>query len=159
MLFYNVAPGAIQTTNSTPNTENDSLFIAPGALRAVAIEAIYPQGRGANLTNISGITYRLKKWTTTASAGGSAIVPQPKEAGYSAAAATAGFSAAAVTPGTGGPSLLLSIGSGTTSPGNWQARNLDEAYRLYAGETKSMDIFNVSSAVSLSYEVSLDTFE
>lgn len=159
MLFYNVAPGAIQTTNSTPNTENDSLFITPGASRAVAIEAIYPQGRGANLTNISGITYRLKKWTTTASSGGSAITPSPKEPGYSAAVATAGFSAAAVTPGTGGPTLLLSIGSGTTSPGNWQARNLDEAYRLYGAATQSLDLFNVSSAVSLSYEVSLDTFE
>jgi hypothetical protein len=159
MLFYNVAPGATQTTNAAANTENDALFITPGALRAVAITAIYPQGRGANLTSISGITYRLKKWTTTASSGGTPITPSPNEAGYSAASATAGFAAGAVTPGTGGPTLLLSIGSGTTSPGNWMARTVDDWRRLYAGETKSMDIFNIASAVSLTYEMSIDIAE
>src|SRR5271156_4060888 len=151
MLFYNVAPGAIQTTNASANTTNDALFIAPGSLRGFGISAIYPQGRGANLTNISGITYRLVKWTSTASSGGSSITPTPKEAGYAASSETAGFSASAVTPGTGGPTLIMSIGSGTTSPGNWQVRTYDESPRLYAGETKSMDILNVSSAVSLSY--------
>jgi hypothetical protein len=165
MLFYNVAPGATQTTNAAPNTANDSLFVAPGAGRAVGIDAIYPSGKGANLTNISGITYRLEKWTTTASSGGTAITPTPKEPGYQAAQATAGFSAGTVTSGTGGPVILLSIGSGTTSPGNWQARTYDEAYRLYgygagtAGSTGSMDIFNVAAAASLAYEISLDTFE
>jgi hypothetical protein len=159
MLFYNVAPGATQTTNAVANTENDALFIAPGALRGFGVSAIYPQGKGVNLTNISGIVYRLKKWTTTASSGGTPITPTPKEAGYSASAETAGFSAAAVTPGTGGPTLLMSIGSGTTSPGNWQARTYDEAPRLYAGENKSIDVFNVSGATSLPYEMSLDTFE
>ncbi len=159
MLFYNVAPGALQSTNASANTANDSLFIAPGALRGFGISAVYPQGRGANLTNISGITYRLQKWTSTASSGGTSITPTPKEAGYSAASETAGFSASAVTSGTGGPTLLLSIGSGTTSPGNWQTRTYDEALRLYASETKSIDVFNISSAVSLPYEISLDTFE
>jgi len=159
MLFYNVAPGATQTTNAAANTTNDALFIAPGSLRGFGISAIYPVGRGANLTNISGISYRLQKWTTTASSGGTAITPTPKEAGYSAASETAGYSAGAVTPGTGGPTLVMSIGSGTTSPGNWQVRTYDEAPRLYAGETKSLDIFNVASAVSLSYEMSIDTFE
>jgi hypothetical protein len=159
MLFYNVAPGAVQTTNATPNTANDCLFIAPGALRGFGISAIYPVGRGANLTNISGISYRLQKWITTASSGGTAITPTPKEAGYSAASETAGFSAATVVSGTGGPTLLMSIGSGTTSPGNWQARTYDECPRLYAGETKSCDIFCVASAVSLSFEQSIDTFE
>jgi hypothetical protein len=159
MLFYNVAPGATQTTNAAAGTENDSLFITPGTARAVAITAIYPQGRGANLTNISGIQYRLKKWTTTASSGGTAITPQALEAGYAAASATAGFAAGAVTSGTGGPNLLLSIGSGTTSPGNWMARTLDDWRRLYAAATQSMDIFNISSAVSLSYEMSIDIAE
>jgi hypothetical protein len=159
MLFYNVAPGATQTTNAAANTENDALFITPGTLRGFGVSAIYPQGKGANLTNISGIIYRIKKWTTTASSGGTAITPTPKEAGYSAASASAGFSAAAVTSGTGGPTLLMSIGSGTTSPGNWQARTYDEAPRLYAGETKSIDVFNVAAAVALAYEMSIDTFE
>ena len=160
MLFYNVAPGAIQTTNASANTANDSLFIAPGSLRGFGIDAIYPTGRGANLVNISGITYRIQRWNSTASSGGTSITPSPKESGYSASSATAGYSASAVTPGTGGPTLMLSIGSGTTSPGNWQARTYDEpAGRLYAGETKSLDVFNISSAVSLNYEISLDIWE
>lgn len=159
MLFYSVVPGATQTTNASANTESDQLFITPGTKRAVFVTGIYPVGRGASLTSISGISYRLKKWTTTASSAGTAITPTPKESGYAAAQATAGFSASAVTSGTGGPTLILSIGSGTTSPGNFMSRNQDEAPRLYGADTQSMDIFSISGAVSLVYEISLETSE
>jgi hypothetical protein len=159
MLYYTDVPGAIQTTNAAANTPNDCFFITPGALRSVGIKTIYPTGRGATLTSISGISYRLEKWTTTASSGGTALTPSPDEAGYSAASHTAGWSATTVTSGTGGPTLLLSIGSGTTSPGNWQAPSFEEGYRLYAGETKSLDIFNVSGASSLNFELSVGTWE
>jgi hypothetical protein len=158
-LFYSVVPGATITTNAAANTANDCMFVKSGATRTVWLKAIYPEGRGANLTNISGISYRLEKWTTTASSGGTAITPSPKDPGYQAAKHTAAFSATTVTSGTGGPTLILSIGSGTTSPGNWIAQTLDDAYSLEAAATQSLDIFNVSGAVSLVFEPSLDTVE
>jgi hypothetical protein len=158
-LFYTVVPGATQTTNATPNTANDCFFIAPGATRTVWLKAIFPEGRGATLTSISGISYRLEKWTTTASSGGTAVTPSPNDPGYQAAKHTAGFSAATVVSGTGGPTLMLSIGSGTTSPGNWIAPTLDDAYSLQAAATQSLDIFNVSGAASLVFELSVGTVE
>lgn len=158
-LFYTDVPGATQTTNATPGTANDCFFIAPGSLRTVWLNSIFPVGRGANLTNISGISYRLEKWTSTASSGGTAITPSPNDPGYQAAKHTAAYSASALTSGTGGPTLMLSIGSGTTSPGNWIAPTLDQAYALQAGATQSLDIFSVSSAASLSFELSVGTVE
>jgi hypothetical protein len=158
-LFYTDVPGATQTTNAAPNTPNDCFFIAPGATRTVWLNAIYPTGRGATLTSISGISYRLEKWTTTASSGGTAITPSPNDPGYQAAKHTAGFSAATVTSGTGGPTLMLSIGSGTTSPGNWIAPTPDQGYSLQAAATQSLDIFNVAGAASLVFEMSVGTWE
>jgi hypothetical protein len=158
-LFYTDVPGATQTTNAAPNTPNDCFFIAPGVTRTVWLNAIYPTGRGATLTSISGISYRLEKWTTTASSGGTAITPSPNDPGYQAAKHTAGFSAATVTSGTGGPTLMLSIGSGTTSPGNWIAPTPDQGYSLQAAATQSLDIFNVAGAASLVFEMSVGTWE
>lgn len=158
-LFYTDVPGAIQTTNATPLTANDCFFLAVGATRTMWLKAIYPEGRGASLTSISGISYRLEKWFTTASSGGTAVTPSPNDAGYAAAKHTCGFAVATVTPGTGGPTLMLSIGSGTTSPGNWIAPTLDESYALLAASTQSLDIFNVSGAASLNFEISTGTVE
>lgn len=158
-LYYTDVPGAIQTTNATPNTANDCFFLAVGATRTVWLDGIFPAGRGAGLTSISGISYRLEKWTTTASSGGTAITPSPNDPGYQAAKHTCGFAAGTVTSGTGGPTLMLSIGSGTTSPGNWQAVNLDKAYSLQAAATQSLDIFNVSGAASLNFELSVTAVE
>lgn len=158
-MFYTIVPGAIQTTNATPLTANDCFFVKPGATRTFWIKAIYPEGRGALLTSISGISYRLEKWFTTASAGGTAVVPSPNDNGYQAATETSGWAVATVTPGTGGPTLMLSIGSGTTSPGNWIAPTLDEGYSLPAAATSSLDIFNASGAPSLNFELSVGTVE
>src|ERR1700735_1531809 len=107
MLFYTSVPGATQTTNAPPNTANDCFFIAVGATRTCWLNAIYPQGYMATQTSISGIVYRLEKWTSTASSGGTAITPTPDDPGYQASKHTAGYSASAVTPGTGGPTLCL----------------------------------------------------
>jgi hypothetical protein len=158
-MFYTLVPGAIQTTNATPLTANDCFFITPGATRTFWVKAIFPEGRGAQLTSISGITYRLEKWFTTASSGGTALTPSPNDPGYQAAKQTAGWAVATVTSGTGGPTLMLSIGSGTTSPGNWIAPTLDDAYSLPAAAASSLDIFCASGTASLNFELSVGTVE
>src|ERR1700686_4929324 len=95
--FYTIVPGAIQTTNAAPLTANDCLFIVPGTGRSVWVKSIYPEGRGSLLTSISGITYRLEKWFTTASTGGTAVTPSPNDPGYQASKETAGWAVATVT--------------------------------------------------------------
>jgi len=159
MLYYTDVPGAIQTSNATPLTANDCFFVKPGATRTLWVNAIYPTGRGALLTSISGISYRLEKWFTTSSSGGTAITPSPNDPGYQAATHTAGFAVGAVTSGTGGPTLMLSIGSGATSPGNWMGLVLDQCYALPAAANQSLDIFNASGAASMNFELSVGTVE
>src|SRR5207302_6215442 len=68
-MVYAVVPGVIQTTNATPLTANDCAFFKPGATRNVGLQALYVTGRGAALTAISGIQFRLEKWTSTADRG------------------------------------------------------------------------------------------
>jgi hypothetical protein len=159
-LFYGLVPGAIQTTNAAPLTANDCFWITAG-VRNVWLKHILPEGRGALLTSISGITYRVEKWTTTPSSGGTALTPTPEDTGYQVAKQSAAWAVGTVTSGTGGPLLMLSIGSGTTSPGNWIAPTLDECPMIQGGSSAStsMDIFNASGAASLNFELSLMTVE
>jgi hypothetical protein len=158
-LYYTDVPGAIQTTNVVPLTANDCFFARPGATRSLWMNAIYPTGRGAGLTSISGISFRLEKWFTTASSGGTGLTPSPNDPGFQAATHTAGWAVGAVTSGTGGPTLLLSIGSGATSPGNWISPHIDQSYMLPAAANQSLDIFCASGSVSMSFELSLGMVE
>lgn len=164
-MFYSAVPGVIQTTNAAALTANDCMFFTPGATRTFWIKAIYPEGRGASLTSISGISYRLEKWFTTTSSAGTAFTKgnggnlSQNDPGYQNPLVTGAFAVATVTSGTGGPTLLLSIGSGTTSPGNWIAPTLDEGYSLPAAANQSLDIFNASGASSLNFELSVGLVE
>lgn len=155
--YYNIAPGATQTTNVTPATENDCFFIKPGA-RTLMLVALYFQGKAAAATTISGITYRLKQWFTTAAAGGSALTPSLKGP-FLAATATAGFAAGAVTAGTGGPTLKGAWGSGSSSPSPWIAPHIDQCYEVDGTANQSLDIFNSSGAVSANFELAADIAE
>lgn len=159
-MVYSVVPGALQTTNATPNTENDCLFIAAGSAgRTVGLLGLYVHGKGAALTAISGITFRIKKWTTTASSGGTGITPTPKDVGFQAAKHTAGYAVAAVTSGTGGPTLLGSIGCGAAGPGGWTAPNPDAVAVIEAGSADSIDVFCASGTASLNFEQFAETVE
>jgi hypothetical protein len=162
-MFYTCVPGATQTSNASGGTANDCFYVTPGATRTMWVNAIYPVGRANASTNVSGISYRLVNWTGSASTGGTAITPSPNDKGYEAAKHTAGYSATTVSSGTTGPTLLLSIGSGLASPGNWMAgvgtQGMDQAYSLPAAATQSLDIENVSAAASLVFELSVGTIE
>lgn len=159
MFVYGVVPGAIQTSNATPSTENDCYFIAAGTGRGTALIGHYVHGRGAGLTAISGITFRIKKWTTTASSGGTGITPAPRDPGAQASKCTAGYAAATVTSGTGGPTLMLSIGCGAAGPGGWVAPNPDAALFIESGSADSFDVFNSSGTASLNFEQSSEVSE
>lgn len=144
------------STSGSANTEIDFAFIKPGATRVVQLLAFRVLGKGAGLTALSGIAFRLKQWITTASSGGTAITPQPVDNRAPAAAATAGAGAAggigAVTSGTGGPNFVGGCGCGASGPGGWVAPNLDSPPTLDGGANKSIDAFSASGTTSLNFE-------
>ena len=159
-MFYGVVPGVNFTTNAVANTENDVLFIKPGASRAVNLTAVALQGKGTNLTSLSGIINRIKKWTATSSSGGTGITPSPRDPGYQAAKATAGQASGGVVSGTGGPVLQLVVGCSGSGPGSWSyLNNPDVAVTLEGGANQSIDLFSSSGATSMAYEASVDISE
>lgn len=159
MFVYGVVPGAIQTTNATPLTANDCFFVKPGAGRMSTLTALYVQGRGAGLTALSGLSFRVQRWFTTSAAGGSAITPAPRDIDAPAAKSSAAFAVATVTSGTGGPTLLLSIGCSASGPGGWIAPNIDAGHALEAGANTSNDVFCASGTASLNFEMSAEITE
>src|SRR5437899_8497363 len=98
------------TTSGTANTEIDVAFVKPGASRPCNLQAIRVQGKGAGLTALSGLAFRLKQWTTTSSSAGTALAMGPVDnrapAAVSTGAAGAGGGVNAVTSGTGGPTIV-----------------------------------------------------
>jgi hypothetical protein len=156
---YGVVPGANQTSNATPNTANDCFFVAAGTGRATSLQAVYVVGKGAGLTAISGIAFRVEKWTTTASSAGTAITPAARDPGAQAAKATAAFAAATVTSGTGGPTLMCAFGCGAAGPGGWVAPNPDAMPLVESGSADSLDVFNASGTASLNFELSAEIVE
>lgn len=168
-FVYAVDSGATITTSATPNTENDCLFVKPGT-RNISVQALYIHGKGAALTAISGITFRLKKWVTTAAATGTgtalstgaAGTIQQRDPGAQTAKMSGAFSNAAasgITAGTGGPNPLLTIGCGAAGPGGWVAPNSDSAHVLEGSANQSIDVFNSSGTASLLCAASLEVVE
>jgi hypothetical protein len=144
------------TTNGTANTESEQTFVKPGAARPVAILALIVQGKAAGATQLSGLMFRLKQWTTTAGSGGTSVTPGPTDPRGPAAAATAGITTTAagtVTTGTGGPTLVKACGCSVSGPGGWTAINPDAGLTIDGGANKSTDLFSSSGTISLNYEV------
>lgn len=149
--YYSIVPGAIQTTNASGSTENDCAWVKPGT-RTVWLTGFFPSGKANASTTISGITYRFKKWTSTASSTGTSVTPSPNDVGYQASKCSAAYSNTTVTSGTGGPTFLASFGTGTSTPGPWFTDNLDRAYPIEGSATQSIDLFNNSPAASQVFE-------
>lgn len=141
------------STSGTPNTAIDASFIKPGSSRVVALLALRVQGRGAGLTSLSGIAFRIEQWTTTAGAGGTATTPAPVDNRAPAAVATSGMASAGVTDGTGGPNYVGGCGCGASGPGGWVAPNLDSPPTLDGGANKSINVFVSSGTASMAYEM------
>lgn len=151
--------GENNATSATPNTELEPFFLKPGT-RNIGVCRLQVQGKGAGLTALSGIIYRLKKWTSTAASGGTAAVPSPGDPGAQACKATAGLGTgggvAVVTVGTGGPTLQCICGSSASGPGGWVAANVDDNKTLEGSANQSQDLFVASGTASMNYEFQVD---
>jgi hypothetical protein len=84
------------------------------ATRGVDLMSIFVHGRGAALTAITGIGYRVRRWTTAGS-GGTAITPAPRRIGTTAAS-TAADKVTAITAGTVSGAYQLGFGCGAAGP-------------------------------------------
>lgn len=158
-FVYAVVPAVNFTTSDIANTEVDPIWMKPGTRNLNMIGANV-QGKGANLTSLSGIVQRVKKYTTTASSGGTAITPLPRDPGAQAAKSTAGQASAGVTPGTGGPVYQLAFGCSASGPGSWSwLNNPDAAIVLEGSADQSIDVINISGQTSLNFELSVDIQE
>lgn len=145
-------------THATPGTEIDAVFIKPGT-RNIVLQLLQVLGRGAGLTALSGIAFRLKRYTTTSAAAGTAITPSPKDPGAQAAKATAAGASAGVTVGTGGPVIVAMCGCGAAGPGGWAARDQDSGLTVEGSANQSTDLFVASGTGSLNYEATIEHAE
>lgn len=152
MMVYrsSLATAGNLTTNATPNTETEAFFLKPGVRNAV-FAAISMLGKGAGLTQLSGIVMRIIRWGT-ASTGGTGITPYPVDPGQQAAKATA---ASRPTSGTTRLNSLITGCSGTNL-GGWTMPNVDAGMVLEGGGAQSVSGLDASGTASLNYEFSFD---
>lgn len=150
------APATPYATHATPNTEDPTLVLRQ-ATRGFDLQAIYVQGRGAALTAITGIGYRVRRWTT-AGTGGTAVTPAPRRIGTTAAT-TAADKVTAITPGTVSGAYQLSFGCGAAGPGGWVARDADSAIHTEGGSSDELNINSVSGVASMLHHVSAEIAE
>jgi hypothetical protein len=139
-------------------------FLKPGASRSMSVVAVRVQGKGAGLTALSGISIRLKQWTSTASTtvAATSVTPPPKNNLVPACVATCGLASAAqstVTVGTGGPNYVGYASCGASGPGGWVAINPDDAPTLDGGVTKTQDLVSSCPTTGLSFEFACDFSE
>ncbi len=160
-------------TSGTPATEVDHSFIKPHAARGFGLVAVRVQGRTSGATTLSGISIRLKHFTTTSSVTSStgsslAVTAQAKNRVAPAVGATMGMATASnglIQSGTGGPLMVGFASMGASGPGGWVAINPDDVpYIDFAGTgagptNGSLDLFSASSAASLTFEAVEDIQE
>lgn len=150
------APATPYASHATPNTEDPTLVLRQ-ATRGVDLQAIYVLGRGAALTAITGIGYRVRRWTTAGS-GGTAITPSPRRIGTTSST-TAADKVTAITAGTVSGAYQLSFGCGAAGPGGWVARDADSSIHIEGGSSDELNINSVSGVASMLHHVSAEIAE
>lgn len=162
MMVYtaSLATPGLSTTSATPNTETGAISYKPPITlpaRNVGFQAAYVNGRGAGLTAISGIIFRIIR-VTTASTAGTATTPNPKDPGMEAATVAA---VTGQTISTTGRTNHVIFGCGAAGPGGWVAPNPDSLVVMVPQPTTapSMDLVVASATASLNYEFSCEHTE
>lgn len=150
------APATPYSTSATPNVEDPTLVLRQ-VTRGFELQAINAHGRGAGLTTLIGIGYRVRRWTTAGS-GGTAITPAPRRIGTTAAT-TAADKVTAITPGTVSGAYQLSLGCGGAGPGAWAARDKDSCVFVEAGSSDELNINSVCGVASVLHHVACEIVE
>ena len=150
------APATPYASHATPNTEDPTLVLRQ-ATRGFDLQALFAQGRGAALTAITGIGYRVRRWTTAGS-GGTSITPAPRRIGTTAST-TAADKVTAITPGTVSGAYQLAFGCGAAGPGGWVARDEDSMIHVEGGGSDELNVNSVAGVASMLHHVSAEIRE
>jgi hypothetical protein len=150
------APATPYATHATPNSEDPTLVLRQ-ATRGFDMQSVLVHGRGAALTALTGIGYRVRRWTTAGS-GGAAITPSPRRVGTTAST-TAADKVTAITPGTVSGAYQLAIGCGAAGPGGWIATNADSMIHVEGGSSDELNINSVCGVASMLHHVSCEIQE
>lgn len=155
-FVYSVDSGVTYATHATPSTEDPTIVLRQ-ATRGFDVTGIYVAGRASAATSITGIGYRVRRWTTAGS-GGTSVTPAPRRIGTTAAT-TAVDKQSAITAGTVSGAYQVSFGCGKAGPGGWVARDSDSAIHVEAGSSDELDINSIAGEASLSHQVSVEIAE
>ncbi len=150
------APVSPYATHGTPNTEDPTVVLRQ-ATRGFDLQSVNVHGRGASLVSITGIGYRVRRWTT-AGTGGTAITPSPRRIGTTAST-TAADKVTAITPGTVSGAYQLALGCGAAGPGGWVAPNSDSCIHVEGGGADELDINSVCGVASMLHHVTCEIME
>lgn len=141
--------------SGTPNTETGAVSLKTASQgRNISLQSAYVLGRGAALTALSGIVFRIMS-ATTASTSGTGTTPSPKDViGYTAATAVA---VTGQTISSTGRKNHVVFGCGAAGPGGWQAMDPDSMIVITPNSTApSVDLVAASATASLNYEFSVE---
>ncbi len=162
MFVYtsSLATPGVSTCSATPLTETGAISFKPPVVlpaRVGSLQSAYVIGRGAGLTAISGIVFRIIR-CTTASTAGTATTPNPKDKDAPAATMTA---VTGQTISSTGRTNHVIFGCGAAGPGGWVMPNPDSAVMIVPVVTTapSVDIIAASGTASLLYEFSAEHSE
>lgn len=150
------APATPYASHATPNTEDPTLVLRQ-TTRNCDVNAIFCLGRAAAATTISGIGYKVRRWTTVGT-GGTTVTPAPRRIGTTASTVCVD-KASAITAGTVSGAYVLGFGCGKAGPGGWVARDSDSALNLEAGSADEFDINSVAGEASLLHSVGCEIAE
>lgn len=151
-FVYTVAGLAANASYSvaSANTEDPTLALRQ-ATRGFDVQGVYGNGRANVATTISGISYIGRRWTTVGT-GGTAVTPNPRRIGTTAAT-TAADKATALTQGSVSGAIQFSFGCGKAGPGGWVARDADSTCHVEAGSADEIAINALSAEASVSHYV------
>lgn len=150
------APATPYATHATPNTEDPTLVLRQ-ATRGFDLQSILVSGRAAALTVLTGIAYRVRRWTTAGS-GGTAITPSPRRIGTTAST-TAADKVTAITPGTVSGAYQTAFGCGASTGGGWYAANEDSRMLVEGGSADELSINSVCGVTAMLHHVSAEILE
>jgi hypothetical protein len=155
---YDGATGAGYTTHATPSTEDPTIVLRQ-VTKGVGLQSITASGRAAAGTTLTGLAFRVRRWTT-AGTGGTAITPGPTYRENPTPATTVVDKAAAITAGTvSGAYQGCAFGCGSSTMGSWSALNADSMPHLDGGSGDEFDINSLSGVTVMPFMLSITTVE
>lgn len=156
-FVYDVQAGVQYTSHATPGTEDPTIVLRQ-ATGGFNVQGASCTGKAAAATSITGIAFRVRRWTTAGS-GGTSVTPSPRNGRAPAATTTAVDKQSAITAGTVSGAYQLGFGCGKAGPGGWMARDADSMIHVEAGGADELDFNSIAGEASLNFELALEINE